>query len=115
MYQIPMINTVRSWEKRIESAKVNEQQTQLWAQQPNPRNISTGLKPVIESEHSMFNTSLINAVQLWERRWQAEENQRNQRIRVADTAQQTILRRLPRLKLGHKVELKETADFNSCC
>lgn len=63
----------------------------------------------------MLHTSLINAVQIWERRLQAEEEQRNRRIRIAETSHETILRRLPRVKLGKAKELQEVSEFHACC
>lgn len=115
MFQIPLINTVRLLEKRIEVEEQQKNQTHTWVDQPKQKFFSTGMKPVAESENTMFHTSLVTTVQIWERRWQAEEEQRKQRVRIAETGHETILRRLPRLKLGLAKESIETAEFHSCC
>ena len=115
MFQIPLINTVRSLEKRIEVEQQQKRQIHTWADQPKQKFFSTGVKPVAESENTMFHTSLITTVQIWERRWQFEEEQRKQRVRIADTSHETFLKRLPRLKFGLAKESNETAEFHSCC
>lgn len=115
MFQIPLINTVRLLEKRIEDEQQQKYQTHTWVDQPRQKIFSTGLKPVAESENTMFHTSLSTTVQIWERRWQAEEDQRKQRVRIAETSHETFLRRLPRLKLGNAKGSNETAEFHSCC
>ena len=115
MFQIPLINSVRILEKRIEVEKQQSNHSQKWSQQPEQKFYLTGAKPAPNGEPKMVHTSLINAVQLWQRRWQAEEEQRNHRVRVAETGHETIFRRLPRLKLGSAKEYQETAEFCSCC
>ena len=115
MFQIPLINTVRAWEKRIEVEELQKKNTNTWLHHPERNTISAGVKPVSESELQMHPTSLISALQLWERRWQAEEDQRNQRVRMAETGHETIFRRLPRLKLGRAKRLNETTELCACC
>ena len=115
MYQMSLINMVRSLEKRIEVEQHQKSQTHTWDDHPKQKVFSTGVKPVAESENTMFHTSLITSVQIWERRWQAEEEQRKQRVRIAETSQETFLKRLPRLKFGLAKESNQTAEFQSCC
>jgi hypothetical protein len=115
MYQIPLINTVRAWEKRIQFEGQQKNYTNPWFHQPERNTPSAEVKPVAESEPLMHPTSLVSALQLWERRWQAEADQRNQRALVAETGHETIFRRLPRIKLGSAKQLNETAELCACC
>jgi len=115
MYQIPLINTVRAWEKRSQVEGMQKNFTNPWFYQPERNTPSAGVKPVSERELQVHPTSLISALQLWKRRWQAEEDQRNQRVRMAETGHETIFRRLPRIKLGNAKQLNETAELCACC
>ncbi len=115
MFEIQLINSVRTWEKRIEVEGHQRDTIPHRLSQPADNHSSTRENPARAQDQKIFHTSLINAVQIWERRWQAEEDQRNQRVRVAESGHETIFRRLPRLKLGRDKELKETTEFRSCC
>jgi hypothetical protein len=115
MFQISLINSVRNLEKRIEVEKQQIHHRRKWSHQSTKQVNPTRKKPAAERELTIIHTSLVNALQIWEKRWQAEEDQRNQRVRAAETSQETFLRRLPRLKIGHAKDPNETAKFHSCC
>jgi len=115
MFTIQLINTVRTWEKRIEVEGQQRESKLKGRYQPEGNHVSTREKPVREHDQKIFHTSMVNVVQLWEKRWQAEEDQRQQRVRKADTIHETILRRLPRLLMDHAKGTPEVNEFCSCC
>lgn len=115
MYQISLINTIRSWERQldIEGKQRGHVKGKLLGASSTKSSIK---KPAATlSESVIVHTNLINALQIWERRWQAEEDQRKQRVRVAETGQEIFFKRLPRLKFGRAKALKETTEYCSCC
>jgi len=114
MYQQSLINTVRSWERNLEITNQQHRTLKRFLQ-PVRKYYSSGEKPVAEREVTMYYTSLINAVQVWERRLEIEEERRNQRILKAKTDHTTIFRRLPRLVLRRGKKLIEKSEAMSCC
>lgn len=115
MYQISLINAVRSWERGLETKNKQHHHDRESRLQPVYKNFSTGVQPVAESETTMYHTSLINAVQVWQRRLEIEEQHRKQRLARAQTVHETIFRRLPRFKLGHAEKLDPKVETISCC
>jgi len=115
MYHTSLINAVQVWQRRLEIENQQQNHVKERLGQPAHKKISTGVKPVAESEGTMYHTSLINAVQVWQRRLEIEEEQRKQRMSKANNVHETFMKRLPRLKIQRIKKLNHQTEIISSC
>ena len=115
MFEIQLINAVQMWNKRIETHPQLKNHTPPWFRRAERNPISSSEKPHQESAVNRYPASPVTALQVWEKRWQVDEDRRKQRQRVASTGYETILKRLPRIKLERPQESDPSEQFCSCC